>query len=100
MANLFDAESFDAVEDFARQINQAKALQVAMPDDVECMIHIDVDDEDGSTPECYYYLVHPQKRILFWMNEFNAGKYLIDIEGVTEPTHISEVFSNEHSCHF
>lgn len=91
MANLFDGNSLNLVEDFARQINQAKALQEdAMPHDVECMIHIDVDEDDGVTPECYYYLVHPKKRILFWMNEFNAGKYLIDIEGVTEPTHMSE----------
>ena len=98
MANLFDENSLDIVENFARQINQAKALQEEeMPNDVECMIHIDVDEDDGMTPECYYYLVHPQKRILFWMNSFNAGKFLIEIEGVTQPTHISKDHTKQHS---
>ena len=99
MANLFDEKALNTVEDFARQINEAKALQEeTMPDNVECMIHIDVDEEDGVTPECYYYLVHPQKRILFWMNEFNAGDYLVEIEGVTEPTHISKGCTKRHVC--
>lgn len=90
-ADLYNKESLNAVEAFADQINQAKSLQEEeMPTDVECMIHIDVDeDEEERTLECYYYLVHPKKRILFWMNEFNAGKFMIDIEGVTDPTHIS-----------
>ena len=97
MANLFDENTLDTVEDFAKQINQAKALQEdAMPHDVECMIHIDADEVDGS-PECYYYLVHPQKRILFWMNQFDAGEYLIDIEGVTQPTHLSKGHTKQYS---
>lgn len=91
-ANLDDEESLNAVEEFADIINKAKSLQEGMPADVECMIHLDVDEDEEETFECFYYLVHPQNRILFWMNEFSAGKYMIDIDGVTQLSHLSEDF--------
>lgn len=79
---------------FADMINLAKDCQQKelMPDDVECMIMADKDEDEPGTYECYYYLVHPRKRILFWMNDFDAGTHLVDIEGVNSPLHLSKHF--------
>lgn len=79
-------------------IKRAKEMQEpgVLPDDVECVVSIGEDDEDKHTHECYYYLVHPKNRTLFWLNRFDAGEYMIDIPGVNEPSHISEHRMNVH----
>lgn len=87
-----DPEIRACVERFADLINEARNMQDqdCIPADVECVMHLDKDEDDDNKPECYYYLVHPKKRLLFWLNEFNAGTYMIDLEGVKEPTHLSK----------
>lgn len=92
MANLCDPTTLEETERFADLINEAKAMQdkELMPDDVECMLFVDEDEDDPGTYECFYYFAHPQKRILFWMNKFDAGRFMIDIQGVNDPRHISK----------
>lgn len=82
----------DQINRFADLINLAKDCQhkELMPDNVECMIMVDEDEDEPGTYECYYYLVHPQKQILFWMNNFDAAQYIIDIDGVESPAHFSK----------
>lgn len=78
------------VNKFADRINDAKNLHDNMKD-VECMIYVCKDDSEGGAGwECYYYLVHPERRIIFWLEDFNARPTLIEIDGVDSDTHISE----------
>jgi hypothetical protein len=90
---MYKEEELEAVERFVKLIQTAMAdYSDIIPNDVELMVHAswDEDEDNMGQPECYYYLVHPQKRTLFWLNSFDAAKYLIEFEGVDEPSHMSE----------
>jgi hypothetical protein len=66
-----------------------------IPDDVELMVHVtwDEDEDEDKTLRrvCYYYLVHPGKRTIFWLNAFDAAAHLIELDGVNEPSHLSQL---------
>lgn len=89
MSYLYDTETLDAAEEFYAHIEATqKEHREEFPADAECMIHIDW-DEDGMERECYYYMANHDSRVLFWLNPFEAGTMLDDVDTVTEPSHIS-----------
>lgn len=90
MSYLFEEEVLDATEEFYGYIKAAlDAHHEAIPEDSECMMHVDFDDE-GEQRECYYYMVNHQTRVLFWLNPFEAAAMLDDVDNVTDPSHISK----------
>jgi hypothetical protein len=86
--NLYNDELHHIMNSFLSKIEAEKTQHAAeMPADVECMMHLDRNEEDTDY-ECYYYLVDHANRILFWMNEFQADDMLAEIDGVTDPNHM------------
>lgn len=79
-----------AVEKFARHIESARATRHSTAlKEVECVVFVRPRESD-KIPECYYYMINHSKRLIFWMNEFDAGKYLLHVDGVTEAAHLSK----------
>jgi hypothetical protein len=90
MSNMFNQDIRKAVEYFTAKINQEQAvLRNQLPKDMERMVHVEVEDEDDKMYECFYYCIDPERRILFWLNDYDANTYLFDFPGVSEPSHIS-----------
>jgi hypothetical protein len=48
------------------------------------------DDYEEGGFKCYYYLVDPSNRILFWLDDFDATLMLWEVDGATELSHIRE----------
>ena len=45
-------------------------------------------------------MVDPGKRLIFWMNAFDAGEYLLHIDGVTDAAHLSRrLLKESHATH-
>lgn len=100
MTDVLDISKRAQVMHFAQLLNEEKAREseldrnYCISSDVECMINIEdrkVGSEGEVVPsECYYYFVKPEKRVIFWLTEFNAASSMIDICGVSHKTHLSE----------
>jgi hypothetical protein len=52
------------------------------------MLMLGYEDDEETSFECYYYLVDPSNRVLFWLNDFDATAMLGEIDGATELSHI------------
>jgi hypothetical protein len=91
--NLYSEELLENINFFLEKIKLVRMeYDSDMPEDVECVLHLGKDEEDDTIYECYYYLVDHSNRILFWMNDFTADDMIAEIDGATDPRHISAFF--------
>jgi hypothetical protein len=59
-----------------------------MPNDTEYFLTIEK-EQDSNDWVCYYYMISHRHRSIFWMNEYAADSMLAELDGVTDPGHIS-----------
>jgi hypothetical protein len=90
-ANLLQTTIFDLIQKLTNQVDEAKRVISNMPEDVEYAIEIYPSDisEDLDDGTCGYYMVDHSNRVLFWISDFNADYLIGEIDGVSEPMHIS-----------
>jgi hypothetical protein len=90
---LYNQEYLERINFFLEKIELVKKkYDSKMPEDVECVLHLDQDKENGTVHECYYYLVDHANRILFWMDDFVADHMIAEVDSAKDPMHISTFF--------
>jgi hypothetical protein len=88
--NLYNEESFSAMEGFLRLVQVAKSQHIEeLRGDTETGLSL-VIDETGKQFECLYYLIDHGQRVSFWLNEYNSSEMLREAPGATELSHIRE----------
>jgi hypothetical protein len=80
------------MQGFLQVIEAVKSEHIEeIPSDTETVLMLGWEDDKLQTGvECYYYLLDPNKRMLFWLNEFDATEMLEEIDGATDLSHIRE----------
>jgi hypothetical protein len=89
--DMLDVDMVEQVEHFRIKLkvalDSAHGHGHAMPARTEVVIHLEP-STDGY--DCFYYCVDHERKLLFWLNQFEADEMLQSIQGRLSWRHISE----------
>ena len=75
----------------AQLIDLATSKGITFPDNnLELVLLMSKRDPATKEKQFYYYIVDMNKRLLFWLSDFDSPRLFQGLKGVKEPTHISK----------
>ncbi|KIJ66581.1 hypothetical protein HYDPIDRAFT_38905 [Hydnomerulius pinastri MD-312] len=84
-----------------RLISIAAKKGISLPNDnIEIALELKTGkDRTTKTKRCMYYLVDKNKRLLFWLHDFDPTDMYGNVKGVREPTHIKVALEMQYWTH-
>lgn len=92
LENLFEQDKLRSVNRFVGRLKDVAASTAPdLPDNVELSVMLDVkpDDLGNTVTQCFYYLAHPNGRLVFWLNHMPYGN-IEPTNTVTDLTDLSK----------